>query len=197
MERDLAVAVGRTPRVTVDGVFERHVSEKWLDRALVDGSRSGGRWAQPGAFPVIYLGRPRDSVVVEAYRHLVDDIEGMTAERVRGRFLLRSQVLVHDVVDLRGREARLAVGLQDDEISSDVGDYEACRRIGHVAHQLNLHGVLAPSASGLGETLALFVDFLAPGEFPRPLGEPIAWSTLPPDPRRLRILQSERETPPA
>ncbi|MGI8778004.1 MAG: RES domain-containing protein [Acidimicrobiales bacterium] len=104
---------------------------------------------------MIYLGRPASSVVVEAYRHLVDDIEGMTAERVRGRRLVRAQVSVHDdVLDLRSRQSRLAVGLTDAELFSDVGDYDACQRIGHVAHQLSMHGVLAPAATRSGETLA-------------------------------------------
>jgi RES domain-containing protein len=136
-------------------------------------------------------------VVLEAYRHLVDDVEGMTAERVRGRFLLRAQVTVNDVVDLRDQSTRFALGLSDEELFSRVDDYSGCQRIGHVAHQLNRHGVLAPSATGYGETLALFVEFLSPAEMPRRVGEPISWATLPPDPRKLRLLQQERELPPA
>jgi RES domain-containing protein len=161
----------------------------------VDGSRAGGRWALPGSFPVIYLGRPPDSVVVEAYRHLIDDIEGMTPERVRGRYLIRAQVCVRDVVDLRDPSARLALGLGDDAISSDVGDYDACQRIGHVAHQLNRHGILAPAATGFGETLALFVDFLSPAELPQRIGEPTAWRALPADPRRLRLHDPNEAVP--
>lgn len=108
MDRDLAVAVSAAPRVSVEGFFERHVSPSWAERALL-GSASGGRWAAPNAFSVIYLGRPASSVVVEAYRHLVDDIEGMTVDRVRGRRLVRAQVSVDDVLDLRSRQSRLAV----------------------------------------------------------------------------------------
>lgn len=188
MDRDLAVALSAAPRVRVEGVFERHVSPSWAERALL-GSGSGGRWAAPGAFSVIYLGRPAPSVVVEAYRHLVDDIEGMTAERVRGRRVVRAQVAVGDVLDLRSREARLSVGLPDTEVYSDVGDYAACQRIGHVAHELGSHGLLAPAATQLGETLALFVDHLTPGELPVRIGAPIAWDVLPADPRRLRVVR--------
>jgi RES domain-containing protein len=125
---------------------------------------------------------------VEAYRHLVDDIEGMTAERVRRRLLIRAQVIAHDVIDLRSPAARIAVGLSDDELFSAVGDYDACRQIGHVAHQLGLHGILAPAATRLGETLALFVDLLSPAELPAQIGEPIVWNGLPADPRRLRLV---------
>jgi hypothetical protein len=197
MDRELAVAVGRVPRVAVNGLFERHVSTGWRDRAFVDGSRSGGRWARSGSFPVIYLGRPTESVIVEAYRHLVDDVDGMTAERVKSRYLIRAEVNVAEVLDLRGPEARLSVGLGDDETFSVVGDYSACQRIGHVAHQLNRHGVIAPAATGMGETLALFVDFLTSAEMPERIGDPIMWSTLPPDPRRLRLVNEEEHAPPS
>jgi RES domain-containing protein len=191
LDRDLAVAISRLPTVSVEGVFERHVSQSWVNRALIEGSRAGGRWAAPGTFPVLYLGRPPESVVVEAYRHLVDDVEGMSPERVRSRYLLRAQVAVTDVVDLRSLASRLALGLSDDALVSDVGDYVACQRIGHAAHQLNRHGILAPAATGLGETLALLVDFLPVSELPQRVGEAVLWQSLPDDPRRLRLLRAE------
>lgn len=197
MDRDLAVAVSRAPRVTVEGVFERHVSSSWVDRALVDGSWSGGRWSATGSFPVIYLGRPSDSIVIEAHRHLVDDIGGMTAERVRSRYLIRAQVSVSEVVDLRDSSTRIAVGLSDGDLFSGVGEYEACQRIGHIAHQLNRHGILAPAATQFGETLALFVDYLGVDELPVRIGEPILWAKLPPDPRKLRLLDFHEGTSPA
>lgn len=190
MDRDLAVAVSGAPRVEVAGLFERHVSPTWVDRALL-GSAAGGRWAAPGLFPVIYLGRPPASVVVEAYRHLVDDVEGMTAERVRSRRLVRAEVEVRDILDLRSAKAQLAVGLSDAALSSGVGDYDACQQIGHVAHQLGIHGVLAPAATRLGETLALFADLLFPEELPIRVGTPVVWETLPADPRRLRVVHAE------
>lgn len=191
------MALGRAPRVSVEGVFERHVNSSWKERALVEGSRAGGRWAQSDSFPVIYLGRPTESVIVEAYRHLVDDIEGMTPERVRGRQLIRAHVNVAEVVDLRERATRLSIGITDDDIMSDVGDYEACQRIGHIAHQLNRHGILVPSPSGLGETLALFVDYLSPAELPEKIGAAVEWRQLPPDPRMLRLVEPTTEAPSA
>jgi RES domain-containing protein len=174
----------------VEGLFERHVSPTWVEQALL-GSSAGGRWAAPGTFPVIYLGRPVSSVVVEAYRHLVDGVEGMTAEHVRGRRLVRARVAVDDVLDLRGRRTRLGIGLGDAELFSEVGDYDACRRLGHAAHEAGLHGVIAPAATRLGETLALFVDHLAPEELPVRVGKAVVWRALPPDPRRRHLVRAE------
>ena len=193
MDRDLAVVVAGLPHIDVHGEFERHTSESWRERALIEGSRAGGRWAAPGTFPVIYLARPTDAVVLEAYRHLVDDGEGMTGARVRRRYLIRALVSATEVLDLTSAASRLEIGLTDEDLQSPIGEYSACQRVGHVAHQLNLHGVLAPSATGQGETLALFVDYLPPAEMPIQLGDAIHWATLPADPRRLQLLDHREE----
>lgn len=191
MDRDLAVAIAQLARTDIDGVFERHTAPSWTARALVEGSRAGGRWAAAGSFPVIYLGRPTASVIVEAYRHLVDEVEGMTGERVRDRRLLRARVRASGILDLRERTARRSVGLGDEALTSVVDDYEPCQQIGHVAHQLGYHGILAPAATGMGETLALFVDLLGADELPVVDGPPVIWDTLPADPRRLRVIEGE------
>jgi RES domain-containing protein len=185
--RELIVAVGRAPRTQVEGTFERHVSRDW--RGLT-GSSAGGRWGPPGAFSVLYLGRPRPSVLVEAYRHLVDPFEGMTGDMVQPRRLLLVEVSVADVLDLRDESAAVAVGLSQEDLASPVGDYEACWRVARAAHQLGLHGILAPAATGFGETLAMFEEHLAPEELPRLVGEEV-WEALPADPRRLRSVKDE------
>lgn len=74
MDRNLAAAVSKASIIDVRGRFQRHASPK---QRTVAGSAAGGRWGLPGAYPVIYLGRPPGSVVAEAYRHLVDGVEGM------------------------------------------------------------------------------------------------------------------------
>jgi len=183
--RELIVAVGRAPRTQVEGTFERHVSRDW--RGLT-GSSAGGRWGPPGAFSVLYLGRPRLSVVVEAYRQLVDPFEGMTGEMVQPRRLLLVDVAVSDVLDLRDPAAAASVGLSDTDLLSAVGDYEACWQVARAAHQLGLHGILAPAATCLGETLAMFEEHLVPNELPRLVREEL-WDTLPADPRRLRSVR--------
>jgi hypothetical protein len=71
---------------------------------------------------------------------------------------------------------------------SDVGDYAACQQVGQVAHQLALHGVIAPAPTGVGVTLALFEKYLLAPELPVLVGEEV-WDGLPADPRRLRIVR--------
>jgi hypothetical protein len=192
MARKLAQDVAGAPRAAVAGRFERHVSNNWRE---LTGSNSGGRWGPAGGYSVLYLGRPRASVTVEAYRHLVDPFAeaGMTGDMVAPRRLLICEVAVTEILDLRTEEAQWRVGLSLAELSSEIGAHEPCQLVGRVAHQLGLHGVIAPAATGLGETLALFEHHLPAAELPLLVGEE-QWNTLPADPRRLRLLRSEDET---
>jgi hypothetical protein len=138
---------------------------------------------------VLYLGRPRASIAVEAYRHLVDPFadEGMTGDLVAPRRLLICEVAVTEVLDLRSREAQARVGLTNADLESPVGEYEPCWEVGRVAHQLGLHGIIAPAATSLGETLALFEQHLPADELPVLVDEEV-WEQLPADPRRLRLV---------
>jgi hypothetical protein len=61
--RAVANNVASAQRSPITGVFERHVSQGWRE---LGESNSGGRWGPPGSYSVLYLGRPRASVVIEA-----------------------------------------------------------------------------------------------------------------------------------
>lgn len=189
MVRKLAQDVAAAPRSTVTGRFERHVSQNWRE---LTGSNSGGRWGPPGAYSVLYLGRPRASVTVEAYRHLVDPFadNGMTGDMVTPRRLLTCEVSVTEILDLRTVDAQRGVGLRSEDMASAVGDYSACQTVARVAHQLGLHGVIASAPTGLGETLALFEQHLPAAELPQLVGEEV-WEVLPADPRRLRLIRPD------
>lgn len=133
IRRELAVNIAACTPVTLRGRFQRHSSPNWPP---LTGSASGGRWGRPGAYSVLYLGRPEASVVVEAYRHLVDDIEGMRPDLVQPRRVVTCQVSVTNLLDLRVAENRIRVGLTEKDLRSPIGDYDACQQIGAVAHQL-------------------------------------------------------------
>lgn len=179
MDRSLAVAVAGCGTVDVSGTFQRHVSPRV--RTLT-GTAAGGRWGPEGAYSVLYLGRPTESVIVEAYRHLVDIVDGMRPELVGPRRLLTVEVDLSNVLDLRVSANQTALKLAPADLRSTPGDHARCQRIGRVAHQLGLHGIIAPAATGLGETLAIFELHLPAEEQPILLGEEV-WAQLPDDPR--------------
>lgn len=192
MARELAIAVAACEPVAIDGLFQRHSSPRWPP---LNGSNSGGRWGRPGTYPVLYLGRPTASVIIEAYRHLVDDVEGMRAELVQPRALVTCAVDCTNILDVRNRQNQIRVGLTANDLASAVGDYDACQRVAGVAHQLGFHGVIATSASGTGETLGLFEQRLPATELPIQVGAVELWDGLPADPRRpnLRLVQPHDE----
>jgi hypothetical protein len=184
-QRDLLAAVARIDLIRVQGTFERHTSLRWEE---LKPSAAGGRWGARRAYEVLYLGRPRSSVVIEAYRHLVDDELDDTsalAASVLERRIVTCKIDVPKVLDLRASATRAALSLTDAQLFSEVGDYTACQAIGATAHQLGLAGLIAPAASKRGETLALFPANLPIERWPRVTKRDI-WRGLPPDPRHLQ-----------
>lgn len=183
----LANDLSQAPTSSIEGTWFRHVPVRYANTAL-EGHVADGRWSRRDGFPVIYLGRPTDSVVVEAYRHLVDPIVDAPAgfERtIAPRSLITCTVRMTRVLDLRTAGARLTVGLTPAELESATTDdsaYEACRAVAAAAHQLGLHGLIAPAATNLGETLAVFPRNAPAAERPKEISRE-TWDTLPVDPR--------------
>ena len=183
-QQDLLAAISKLQPVRVEGRFERHTSLRWEE---LKGSAAGGRWGARRAFEVLYLGRPRESVVVEAYRHLVDDElddAKALAATVLERRLLTFEVNVANVLDLREEANRTKLDLRDAQLYSDVGDYRACQAIGAAANATGCTGLIVPAATRLGETLVLFTEKLPPAEWPIVAKRDI-WHGLPPDPRTV------------
>ena len=165
------------------GQFFRHAA---INRAAFTGS-PGGRWGTDH-FSVIYLGRPVHGVVVEAYRHLVDNNPGLTPAMVRPRTLYTVSVNVDRILDLTIPQSLADVGLTMDDLTTDPYEYGTCQDVAAAAHQLGLKGVLAPAAHGLGQTLALFAARLSNSD--RPVIETeVLWQHLPADPRQLSVVE--------
>jgi RES domain-containing protein len=187
---DLPQIVSAAATTSVDGTWQRHAAVQHAATAL-DGRRGYGRWGTKDGFPVLYLGRPVDSVVVEAYRHLVGPIEdpveaAALAAQVQPRMLITVAVNVSEILDLRKPATRVQLGLTPDVLQAGTESrtaYAACQRVAQVAHQLGLHGILAPAATELGETLALFNDLLSASDRPARVTDDQLWQHLPADPR--------------
>lgn len=175
MERSAAERVASIQPSPVAGRFYRHAA---INRDPLAGG-IGQRWGKN--FPVIYVGRPEQAPVAEAYRHLVE-AAGVPAHAVKARILYTVRVTVQQVLDLTDPEYAEAVGLTGADFHSEVGDYDRCQAIGAAAHQLGFHGVLAPAAHAMGETLAIFKERIAASELPVVEHE-LLWSELPVDPR--------------
>jgi len=180
----LATRVAQAPIATVEGTWHRHVAAGHTNAAL-EGRTAFGRWGTPDGFRVLYLGQPRSSVVVEAYRHLVDPVEDYQPEMIATRAYVTCTVNVQEVLDLRTATGRASAGLPLDVLTSETRNrdaYRQCQEVSAVAHQLGLHGLIAPAATGLGETLVVFPQKITPAE-KITLVDTEYWEQLPRDPR--------------
>lgn len=185
---------------TVTGTWQRHLPARYQHEPL--GSRPAySRWGRSPGYPLLYFGRPTDSVTVEAYRHLVDPVvdDPDIVEHLIPRVLITVEVQVTEILDLRTPRARMELGLSLSQIQSSTEDrasYAACQNVAAAAHQHGFHGLIAPAATGIGETLALFSHNLPTDELPR-LTQTVAWDRLPADPRvgtRLRLVRDDSPT---
>jgi RES domain-containing protein len=182
----LPARLSRSSSVKVVGTWQRHVPARFAGTGL-QGRSAVGRWGTAGGDPVLYLGKPTDSVVVEAYRHLIDPVvaNGGAVPPIRPRVLLTCEVSVTNILDLRSAATLALSGLTLKQLQSDTSDkaaYAACQNVSAAAHQLDFHGLVAPAATKLGETLVLFTDLLPPAEHPVGTANEL-WVKLPPDPR--------------
>lgn len=180
----LAARVAQAPVATVEGTWHRHVAARHANAAL-EGRTAFGRWGTPDGFPVLYLGQPRSSVVVEAYRHLVDPVEDYQPGMFATRAYVSCTVKVQEILDLRTATGRTSADLPLDVLISETRNrdaYQRCQDVSAVAHQLGLHGLIAPAATGLGETLVVFPQKISPAERII-LVETEYWEELPRDPR--------------
>lgn len=89
-------------------------------------------------------------------------------------------------LDLCTAAARAQAGLTRQDLLSATDDrnaYRRCQNVAQIAHQLGRHGILAPAATGRGDTLALFTDLLPSDEKPVRSAADEPWDRLPADPR--------------
>lgn len=184
---NLPARLAQASAISINGTWQRHVAVRFAATAL-DGRSATGRWGTEGGYPVLYLGQPTDSVTVEAYRHLIDPLvtdPGQPLPPIRPRALITCTVNVTTILDLRSAATRALVDITPEQLQSDTADkaaYAACQNIAAAAHQLEYHGLIAPAATKLGETLVLFTDLLTQEEQPTKTDEQM-WTQLPPDPR--------------
>lgn len=201
----LAARLAQVPDATETGEWQRHVSAAHVGHAL-EGRAHDGRWGTRGSFPLLYLGKPRDSVIVEAYRHIVDPLEfDDPADRqafiatLVPRTLVTCSVDVTNLMDLRTAFGRAQAGLTLQDLRSSTNNrnaYSRCQLVAQVSHQLRRHGVITPAATDIGETLALFTDLLPTAQHPTRCQHDEPWHQLPSDPRdqdvrHLRVVRQD------
>jgi len=152
----------------------RHVS---LTRSPIsgDGARvHGGRWNPPGSFPTLYLALDRPTMLAELKR--TARRFGIPPEGLLPRAVYRCDIALHSCLDLREESSLKSASLSLNAIRSD--NRRRCQEVAMAAHYLGLEGLLAPSATGAGFTIAIFTDRLGPDSSVDP-GDAEIWNAIP------------------
>jgi len=103
---------------------------------------------------VVYAALDVATVDLELVRSARRD--GVTIDMLGPRRLATIRVRFSRVLDLTSDQVRSALGIRSEDIIAD--DPAVPRAIGEAAHHLGYEAVLAPSAAGLGQVLAIFLD---------------------------------------
>jgi RES domain-containing protein len=178
LDERLTAIVVALPRTPFSGEAFRHLGPGYSPRSGEGARIQGGRWNPPDSFPVLYLALPKESAIAEFYRRA--EREGLPPGDLLPRHLYRYQVQLQAALDLTDATTSEAVGFSEGLVRSD--DPILSQAIGDAAHYAGFEGLLAPSATGVGETLAVFPARLQAGSIVDPVDYE-SWETLPPDPR--------------
>jgi RES domain-containing protein len=153
IDEQLLDAINRIGPTTWSGRSFRYTIAR-RDPLSGEGARlHGGRWNPPDLFPVIYLAVPQSACMRELEKAAADNHIDV-AIQLQVPYNMHT-IMLDDipVLDLRDENTQASLGLETDDIT---GPWDACQPIGHAAWFLEFAGVLAPSSTGAGLTLALF-----------------------------------------
>ena len=100
----------------------------------------------------------REAAVAEFYQ-LVSRA-GVDATSLLPRELVALELSLGKCLDIRSGEMRDRLDLGSNLIRA--ADASACQAVGAAAHHLGLEGIIAPSATGIGNVVAVFIGRLFP-----------------------------------
>lgn len=160
---DLVRRIDQVPSSRWSGSAWRHVAAGRPPLSSEGARITGGRWNPPGSFAALYLGTSKESVIAEfhrlAARQRLDPTDFLP------RTLYRYGIELTDVLDLTDPVNQDAIGYGLEDISGD--DLTTPRNIGEAAFACGREAVSAPSATGHGQILVVYLERLSPGSYVR------------------------------
>lgn len=158
-DEELLAAVDALGTAPWSGAAWRHTAPQRNPLSGEGALRFGGRWNPPELASTLYLATSREGCLAEFGR--MAEGQGRGTASFLPRRVVHFEVHDVDVVDLRPPEDLAAVGLDPEDLVAT--DWMPCQLVGAAAHFLRSAGVIAPSATGVGDTLALFEARVARG----------------------------------
>jgi RES domain-containing protein len=161
----LVDAIDQLDSVPFAGDAYRHLAPRWHPLSGAGARSQGGRWNPPESFATLYLALD-EKTAVEEFRRMARR-SGRRPEDFLPRNLHRLHLDLQSVLDLTGAPrlpgALAEIDFQGDSLAPTQAVGEAAQYLGHEA-------VKAPSATGSGEVLAVFLDRLWPPSLVEPRG---------------------------
>ena len=159
MPVDLFRALDQLGTRQLTGTFYRHTAPR-RDALSGEGARMiGGRW-NPVGTEALYLAEPREACAAEFRRMAAG--QGKGVESFLPRTLHTIAVTDLDIIDLTTPAHLHAVGLSEADLAAD--DRTACQLVGEAIATSGIGGLLAPSATGIGTVLTVYVRHTRTGQ---------------------------------
>lgn len=147
------------PRALSTFVF-RCTAPSYRDLGLtVEKSRQFPQRFNTEQFGAIYVSREPDTAAFETLRRMVRDARSL--EKVHPRCIFALEVRLRSVIALTTAAAQRAWGLRKEDLKDD--DMGRCREAATVAVGRGIEALRWPSATGQGESIALFWAHRQPG----------------------------------
>lgn len=108
---------------------------------------------------MLYICQSRPCAVAELKR--LGERQAVGVEGLLPRTLFLYEIALDRVLDLTDDSVRAQVGLGVDVLTGP--DWTACQELGLAAHALGARGINSPSATGVGDVLAVFVQNMGLG----------------------------------
>jgi RES domain-containing protein len=153
----LVDAIDRLDPIPYAGDVYRHVAAGRHPLSGAGARSLGGRWNPPQSFATLYLADQKATVEAE-FRRMARR-QGLSPSSFLPRRLYRIAVDLRAVIDLTDPRS-LPEGIAGLELGAD--NLSSTQAIGEAAQYLGREGILAPSAAGDGNVLALFINRLMP-----------------------------------
>ncbi|MBK5223387.1 MAG: RES family NAD+ phosphorylase [Acidimicrobiia bacterium] len=150
-------ALGSLTGTALSAVAYRNQARGFDPRSGDGARRLGGRFNPPHSFPALYLCQTRPCVVAELSRQA--ERQGIAVVALLPRELFEIRANLVKVLDLTDAETLGTLGLASPDLVRE--DHRLTQEIGEAAHEHAFQAIRSPSATGVGNVLAIFPEKLA------------------------------------
>lgn len=152
------------------GAVYRQTSPRYAEvteRTLLASFGTGGRFNPTGEFGALYVSLDPETPFRELRRQA--EKSGLEVVDLLPRTLFAAHAKLRHVLDLACADVPAAYRISPRDLALD--DWSACQDVARCARLAGYEAIRFPSATGMGENMAIFLDRLSPGSYVRVLRE--------------------------